>query len=139
MFGSRYVVFFFKQKSTYEMRISYWSSDVCSSDLEGRSPREWARRLHGRRAQARAGRPGGGRGGAPQRAAPGSQATERDAAADRLDLRGARPGRGGVPQRPPTDVGTAEPVDGRAGDQPGRRARPDHRPDPDAPGRERTV
>src|SRR3546814_15352498 len=26
-------VFFFKQKTAYEMRISDWSSDVCSSDL----------------------------------------------------------------------------------------------------------
>src|SRR3546814_9494077 len=26
--------FFFKQKTAYEMRISDWSSDVCSSDLE---------------------------------------------------------------------------------------------------------
>src|SRR3546814_8546499 len=25
--------FFFKQKTSYEMRISDWSSDVCSSDL----------------------------------------------------------------------------------------------------------
>src|SRR3546814_9014987 len=33
--------FFFKQKTAYEMRISDWSSDVCSSDLLGdlRSPR----------------------------------------------------------------------------------------------------
>src|SRR3546814_19830003 len=30
MFG---VVFFFKQKTAYDMRISDWSSDVCSSDL----------------------------------------------------------------------------------------------------------
>src|SRR3546814_12384663 len=30
---SSYVVFFFKQKTAYEMRISDWSSDVCSSDL----------------------------------------------------------------------------------------------------------
>src|SRR3546814_7877006 len=32
-----YVVFFFffKQKTAYEMRISDWSSDVCSSDLVG--------------------------------------------------------------------------------------------------------
>src|SRR3546814_10987761 len=46
--------FFFKQKTAYEMRISDWSSDVCSSDLSpsGRrisaacaiSPREAARR-----------------------------------------------------------------------------------------------
>src|SRR3546814_4156669 len=27
-------VFFFKQKTAYEMRISDWSSDVCSSDLD---------------------------------------------------------------------------------------------------------
>src|SRR3546814_10307876 len=26
-------VFFFKQKTAYEMRMSDWSSDVCSSDL----------------------------------------------------------------------------------------------------------
>src|SRR3546814_3407224 len=31
--GSVSVVFFFKQKTAYEMRISDWSSDVCSSDL----------------------------------------------------------------------------------------------------------
>src|SRR3546814_9931292 len=29
------IVFFFKQKTAYEMRISDWSSDVCSSDLLG--------------------------------------------------------------------------------------------------------
>src|SRR3546814_11393061 len=31
-------VFFFKQKTAYEMRISDWSSDVCSSDLWPTSP-----------------------------------------------------------------------------------------------------
>src|SRR3546814_15382447 len=30
--------FFFKQKTAYEMRISDWSSDVCSSDLEVDQP-----------------------------------------------------------------------------------------------------
>src|SRR3546814_7271218 len=30
------VFFFFKQKTAYEMRISDWSSDVCSSDLHRR-------------------------------------------------------------------------------------------------------
>src|SRR3546814_2788617 len=30
-----YFFFFFKQKTAYEMRISDWSSDVCSSDLQG--------------------------------------------------------------------------------------------------------
>src|SRR3546814_973681 len=38
-----FVVFFFKQKTAYEMRISDWSSDVCSSDLDGpeRIAPEW--------------------------------------------------------------------------------------------------
>src|SRR3546814_196007 len=31
-----YLIFFFKQKTAYEMRISDWSSDVCSSDLRDR-------------------------------------------------------------------------------------------------------
>src|SRR3546814_3556063 len=30
---SMFIIFFFKQKTAYEMRISDWSSDVCSSDL----------------------------------------------------------------------------------------------------------
>src|SRR3546814_8498196 len=41
-------IFFFKQKTAYEMRISDWSSDVCSSDLaeEQGDPRmELVRRL----------------------------------------------------------------------------------------------
>src|SRR3546814_6217254 len=33
MFCLMLFVFFFKQKTAYEMRISDWSSDVCSSDL----------------------------------------------------------------------------------------------------------
>src|SRR3546814_3781846 len=35
--------FFFKQKTAYEMRISDWSSDVCSSDLMGEheGPKKW--------------------------------------------------------------------------------------------------
>src|SRR3546814_6177384 len=46
--------FFFKQKTAYEMRISDWSSDVCSSDLlrpaagRGGSGQHARRRLHGR-------------------------------------------------------------------------------------------
>src|SRR3546814_15137991 len=34
----RLFFFFFKQKTAYEMRISDWSSDVCSSDLGGSGP-----------------------------------------------------------------------------------------------------
>src|SRR3546814_9753512 len=42
-----YYFFFFKQKTAYEMRISDWSSDVCSSDLAVlnrlslNAPRNW--------------------------------------------------------------------------------------------------
>src|SRR3546814_5722769 len=38
------VFFFFKQKTAYEMRISDWSSDVCSSDLAARPPAGEGRR-----------------------------------------------------------------------------------------------
>src|SRR3546814_4209412 len=33
------IFFFFKQKTAYEMRISDWSSDVCSSDLHQAAPK----------------------------------------------------------------------------------------------------
>src|SRR3546814_2640642 len=49
-----YLIFFFKQKTAYEMRISDWSSDVCSSDL--REQRRLARTgcAHDRHELARA-------------------------------------------------------------------------------------
>src|SRR3546814_7966106 len=37
--------FFFKQKTAYEMRISDWSSDVCSSDLERAKLEGWSSSL----------------------------------------------------------------------------------------------
>src|SRR3546814_2865374 len=37
----RVFFFFFKQKTAYEMRISDWSSDVCSSDLRFREAYYW--------------------------------------------------------------------------------------------------
>src|SRR3546814_13661927 len=46
---------FFKQKTAYEMRISDWSSDVCSSDLVS-SRRPWPRRTRLRCAFRRRGR-----------------------------------------------------------------------------------
>src|SRR3546814_16528886 len=55
------VVFFFKQKTAYEMRISDWSSDVCSSDLHHHGVHHGGPcgdLLHG-------GRPRPGLGGAP--------------------------------------------------------------------------
>src|SRR3546814_6364549 len=47
--------FFFKQKTAYEMRISDWSSDVCSSDLVDRrfSDPARAQRLGGHRRRER--------------------------------------------------------------------------------------
>src|SRR3546814_12430628 len=50
--------FFFKQKTAYEMRISDWSSDVCSSDLpEQPGPSQLVdRQGHGRRFADREGR-----------------------------------------------------------------------------------
>src|SRR3546814_5263221 len=36
-------IFFFKQKTAYEVRISDWSSDVCSSDLCCPAPRAYHR------------------------------------------------------------------------------------------------
>src|SRR3546814_18750672 len=39
--------FFFKQKTAYEMRISDWSSDVCSSDLRGQGRQAWRQRAQG--------------------------------------------------------------------------------------------
>src|SRR3546814_4919908 len=38
--------FFFKQKTAYEMRISDWSSDVCSSDLIGLALAGWVAHHH---------------------------------------------------------------------------------------------
>src|SRR3546814_14764946 len=38
-----FVFFFFKQKTAYEMRISDWSSDVCSSDLT-RVSQKWPKK-----------------------------------------------------------------------------------------------
>src|SRR3546814_12382900 len=40
MTHSHFCFFFFKQKTAYEMRISDWSSDVCSSDLQRDRHRE---------------------------------------------------------------------------------------------------
>src|SRR3546814_10049278 len=43
------VILFFKQKTAYEMRISDWSSDVCSSDLSPADDKRFSgSRRHGR-------------------------------------------------------------------------------------------
>src|SRR3546814_8058720 len=82
---SQSLFFFFKQKTAYEMRISDWSSDVCSSDLGRRQEREGhregppafhpRRRADERRMAAR-----------PHEAAPRRKARELAAAKDRRRL-----------------------------------------------------
>src|SRR3546814_15661106 len=100
-----FVVFFFKQKTAYEMRISDWSSDVCSSDL--RTARRDGEALPAHSRERAAAQPGGsgddGGGGAPGRSqgrrgaacrAAGARLRPGAAApAERLDQDGARRGR----------------------------------------------
>src|SRR3546814_15546951 len=43
-----HVFFFFKQKTAYDMRISDWSSDVCSSDLPQQERQRLSRIVVGR-------------------------------------------------------------------------------------------
>src|SRR3546814_4050744 len=60
-----FFVFFFKQKTAYEMRISDWSSDVCSSDLSASTAGPYVRPRPPTRAPARRRRappPGAARG-----------------------------------------------------------------------------
>src|SRR3546814_12500788 len=52
------VFFFFKQKTAYEMRISDWSSDVCSSDLAAKGAGKGARNGPGESAARRGSHPG---------------------------------------------------------------------------------
>src|SRR3546814_8466700 len=52
---SVFFFFFFKQKTAYEMRISDWSSDVCSSDLFRHAPHQFieGRQVDGDRSSLR--------------------------------------------------------------------------------------
>src|SRR3546814_3255116 len=54
--------FCFKQKTAYEMRISDWSSDVCSSDLSGGCRQRVDRRAAGFEIGDHLGRDGRGKG-----------------------------------------------------------------------------
>src|SRR3546814_8214618 len=75
-----YLLFFFKQKTAYELRISDWSSDVCSSDLlrRGRGARHRRAGADGRRPadlhRRRPARQGGG--GKPRAGARGAGGDE---------------------------------------------------------------
>src|SRR3546814_9363477 len=99
------IIFFFKQKTAYEMRISDWSSDVCSSDLREGTPRR--RPPHdGRadRAQHRA------------RAVRGRHAGEVRRPDDRRRCRGDRQGRGSaqIPRGDEQDRARKRALGGRA-------------------------
>src|SRR3546814_7256357 len=48
------LLFFFKQKTAYEMRISDWSSDVCSSDLRRQDDEAYAAELRAAEAEQQA-------------------------------------------------------------------------------------
>src|SRR3546814_8091312 len=86
-----FVFFFFKQKTAYEMRISDWSSDVCSSDLaddletldsvgRGLHPSQQGERVDRARAPRPADRARGDRGREPKRG--GSDDPQRSLGAD---------------------------------------------------------
>src|SRR3546814_9334905 len=66
IFGIGFLLFFFKQKTAYEMRISDWSSDVCSSD---RFESSRARHSEALKARAFGASPCSGHGFAARRAA----------------------------------------------------------------------
>src|SRR3546814_2370233 len=70
-----FLFFFFKQKTAYEMRISDWSSDVCSSDLQ--------RRPFGEPVAALEDQPGGAVAGEDLALLGGEQPRQHDAAAGR--------------------------------------------------------
>src|SRR3546814_1579133 len=93
-----FLFFFFKQKTAYEMRISDWSSDVCSSDLAGLAAFTTA--------------PTSGSEGGLDRA--GSTRSVHRASSDHSSTRGRRPsGHPGSTQRGPCPKGsdTARRVD----------------------------
>src|SRR3546814_1644873 len=87
---------FFKQKTAYDLRISDWSSDVCSSDLARRDAR---RARHGRD-HARA----ADHGDAVRRLPRGLPRSDRAAAARRRDLRRNPHHLGYLPAMLPVDL-----------------------------------
>src|SRR3546814_3634529 len=87
------VFFFFKQKTAYEMRISDWSSDVCSSDLfaagergrgiAGCRSRRWAGRFGDQRVVGGRGHSGASRPDGPAHVDRRGCCSGRDRSADR--------------------------------------------------------
>src|SRR3546814_11064945 len=126
------IFFFFKQKTAYEMRISDWSSDVCSSDLAPeRYPAAAALRLApgsartdgiGRRAGLRSGDGRGAEGAGQRRRDPHQHQGHDDPHSRRRDGRPYRAGAAGcagvdmiIPPGPPKVLAAVKPVDFRKG------------------------
>src|SRR3546814_9285290 len=105
--------FFFKQKTAYEMRISDWSSDVCSSDLSGPCQARPARRRASERWWAWAGFRGETRGRFAQSSAgPGGRGAQNcQAAIQGTPFRTTRP----ASPASPVPAGPAAAASGRAG------------------------
>src|SRR3546814_6881347 len=108
-----FVFFFFKQKTAYELRISDWSSDVCSSDLHRLRHHELRRgRLHHDQHAGHA--EGHGPAGAGARRAPGDRGLRHRPPAARQVAEGSGPDRRpggdpalhGHPLRAPDDMAT---------------------------------
>src|SRR3546814_2125215 len=96
-----FLVFFFKQKTAYEVRISDWSSDVCSSDLPVEVMRHRPGPVAGNVRQPR--RPGNRRGILVSAATERNQQSDGDDTAVRATVQGrARTSRSSrpVPSRP---------------------------------------
>src|SRR3546814_20643603 len=114
MYGWWILFFFFKQKTAYELRISDWSSDVCSSDLS---------RGDGRRDRAANGSARGPRGAVPDhRSDPGRPGQRRESGAARVRGDGGggahrHPREQRRPEQAREDVvwGKSEPVRGKIG------------------------
>src|SRR3546814_15042975 len=115
--GRADVVFFAKQKTAYDVRISDWSSDVCSSDLGERKSRERDLGDHPRPEDARQGAEPPGAGAVAALASGGATRGQAPAAFGPARTRHHRAGR----RQDRTSVVSGKRVSGRV-DPGGRRS-----------------
>src|SRR3546814_9668925 len=86
------VFFFFRQKTAYEMRISDWSSDVCSSDLRRLRPAAARSAALGRGCRAQAAAAEGAEADRVRQLPPGIAGARRRLPGQRTRLEAARGG-----------------------------------------------
>src|SRR3546814_2703621 len=91
VYVSAVVFFFFKQKTAYEVRISDWSSDVCSSDLQHVGAQEADHRPGAHQVEEQSAGEGDG---ADQRHEQQEAARRQAAVGPEFDIEQRRPGRG---------------------------------------------